>query len=76
MKSVRGKNLHCDGDHCKVMNGEVRRLPVGVSSNHGNMILCRACFEHEMRWRKERIAEGVPFALPSWDQLKIYPTTR
>jgi len=63
------ENPNCDGDHCRSEVGEVRLLPVGGS---GNAILCNDCFNHEMRFRRERIKEGVEFDLPRWEDLKIY----
>lgn len=41
-------NPNCDGAHCTSSNGEVRKLPTG----NGNVILCKACFAHEIQFRK------------------------
>ena len=49
---------------------EVRVLPLSKGSN---LILCKLCYSKEMRYRRERIAEDVPFDLPKWDDLKVYP---
>lgn len=48
---------------------EVRVLPIGRS---GNIIVGRTSYEAEMSFRRERIAEGVPFDLPKWEELEIY----
>jgi hypothetical protein len=64
------KNWNCDNDKCTNPNGQVRLLPTG---GDGAVIVCRSCFEHEMRWRQERIRQGVQFDLPTWDSLKVYP---
>jgi len=67
---MRARNNNCDGDHCRVETGEVRVLPYGGG---GNLILCRACYEHEIRWRKERNREvWSAFDLPAWESLRIY----
>lgn len=63
------QNPNCGGSHCHSRKGEVRLLPTGGDSN---AILCRSCFRHEMKYRKERIAEGVEFDLPKWNDLKVY----
>lgn len=62
-------NPNCDNNKCKRADGEVRLLPTG---GDGNMILCRDCYEHEMRYRRERVAAGEPFDLPAWNELKVY----
>jgi hypothetical protein len=66
-------NSNCDGGCCLRSEGEVRVLPTGGSSN---LILCRACYEHELAWRRERNRElgaAFKFELPTWDSLEIYP---
>ncbi len=65
------RNSMCDGSHCKVVNGEVRLLPYGGG---GNMIYCRACYEHEMSYRRERNRDMgyQAFELPKWEDLKVY----
>jgi len=69
-------NPNCDNDKCASPHGEVRVLPTG---GDGNAILCRACFEHELRFRRARNPELGPdcrFALPSWDSLAVYAPAR
>lgn len=63
------KNWNCENDKCRDPKGEVRLLPSGGGANS---ILCRPCFNHEIAFRKGRIAEGVPFDLPEWGALKVY----
>ncbi len=65
-------NPMCGGAHCNVPDGEVRVLPTGGDSN---AILCRACFQHEIRWRRgENLRRGADnqFPLPTWEELKVY----
>ena len=65
-------NPNCDGQRCKINKGEVRILPAGGDSN---IILCRHCFEYEMKWRYERNKElsyACRFDIPKWESLKIY----
>jgi len=69
------KNPNCDNDHCWDENGEVRVLPMHKLENHGNLILCRACFNYEIRYRRERnrdLAPDCAFDLPTWESLKVY----
>lgn len=54
-------------EHGHLTNEEVRKLPTG---DGGNAILCRTHFQAELQYRKERIANGVPFDLPQWDNLE------
>ena len=63
------KNWNCENDKCRDPKGEVRLLPSG---GDGNSILCRPCFNHEITYRQGRIADGVPFDLPKWGDLKVY----
>jgi len=66
------KNANCDGAHCLYATGEVRSLPAGGDSN---IILCRECYLHELRWRKDRnrdLADDCKFKLPAWHSLKVY----
>lgn len=68
-------NPNCCGGHCLFDEGEVRVLPVGPSPDHGNLILCRYCFEHELNWRRDRnreLAEDCRFKLPAWESLEVY----
>lgn len=65
-------NDYCDGAHCVSKIGEVRVLPTGVDSN---AILCRACYTHEMKFRRERnyvLGKDAQFQLPTWESLKVY----
>jgi hypothetical protein len=71
-------NPNCDGGRCRSSTGEVRVLPFGKTPEHGNGILCRACFDHEIRFRRERnleLGDFAKFDLPTWESLKIYETT-
>jgi hypothetical protein len=68
------ENPNCDGAGPHE-SGEVRRLPWGECTD-GASILCRACFRHEINWRKDRNRELEPenrFDLPAWADLKVYP---
>lgn len=67
-------NPNCDGAHCRFSTGEVRVLPTGASSN---AILCRDCYEHEIRWRKENNdlrRNDAKALLPTWQTLRPYET--
>jgi len=70
------KNPNCDNDKCRVPHSEVRVLPTGGrGDNQSNLILCQACFEHEIRFRVQRnreLAKDCRFDLPSWESLEIY----
>lgn len=63
-------NVNCGGSGPHTA-GEVRWLSTGGGSN---AILCRACFEREIRWRRERnrsLGEFAQFQLPCWEDLKV-----
>jgi hypothetical protein len=66
------KNPNCEGLHCTSNKGEVRKLPAGS----GNMLLCRSCYDFEIKFRKEQNAEmegtGTYFDLPLWHDLEVY----
>lgn len=65
----------CDGSGPCAF-GEVRLLPLGHSEHHGNLILCRHCFDHELLYRRERnrdLSKDCAFDLPAWNHCKIYP---
>lgn len=67
-------NPNCDGSKCQSEHGEVRLLPTGGDSN---AILCRACFDNEIMFRRERNASvlhpvSTKFDLPAWETLKVY----
>lgn len=69
------KNNMCDGTHCAKADGEVRLLPVGNTSDHGNMIICHTCYLFEIAYRKrenQRLSKDCQFKTPSWSELKIY----
>lgn len=64
------KNPNCENVHCTAERGEVRLLPAGGG---GNMILCRACFNHELNYRHGRnVIGGGQWDLPRWEDLKVY----
>jgi hypothetical protein len=66
------QNPNCDGGVCLNHKGQVRVLPSGGDSN---LILCQACFFHEIAWRKERnkdLCKENHFKLPKWEDLKVY----
>lgn len=66
-------NNNCDGSHCATSQGDVRILSTGGA---GNLILCQSCFDHELRWRRERnkrLSVEAQFSLPSWQSLQVYP---
>jgi hypothetical protein len=71
-------NPNCDGGQCANEQGEVRRLPWSYLDQAGSgaaLILCRACYEHEMAFRQERNRELAPearFDLPAWEALEVY----
>lgn len=70
------QNPNCDGAHCTSSVGEVRLLPTSKPCR-SNAILCRACYSHEIRWRKERNRElgtSAQFDLPTWESLELYTT--
>jgi hypothetical protein len=48
---------------------EMRFLPY---SSDGNILVSKASYDKEMRYRRERIKEGVHYELPAWETLKIY----
>jgi len=72
-------NPNCDGagPHCA---GPVKVLPMHkFETHHGNLILCRNCFNREIEFRairNQRLAKDCAFALPSWDSLKVYEVGR
>jgi len=65
----------CDGGHCTTEHGELRGLPLnGCLPSGERAILCRSCFDHEMRFRHDEVMRGIEFALPAWESLEIYST--
>ncbi len=66
---------NCCGAYCQSAIGEVRVLPLSREAHHGNLILCRACFDREIAWRRRRNMELAPeaaFDLPDWESLAVY----
>lgn len=63
------KNQNCDGGFCKKEEGEVRVLPSG----DGNLFLCRACFDNEMKFRRDqnRTVRMVIHPIVKWKDLKL-----
>jgi hypothetical protein len=66
-------NPMCDGSHCRSDSGPVKVYPLGGG---GNLILCRACFNHENAYRlikgdKYKSQENWP--LIDWSEAKPYP---
>lgn len=59
----------CDGGCCTEEHGELRRLPC---SRTGGLILCRPCFDHELRYRHDEVMRGIQFELPAWESLEVY----
>lgn len=51
---------------------EIRVLPVGGG---GNALVGLVSYRQEMAFRRDRIAAGVPFDLPTWESLAVYWTT-
>ena len=73
MKYNNESNAMCDGSGPHDP-GRVRLLP-GAIPDHGNMILCRCCFERELAWRRERnreLSKDCAFKLPGWLECAIY----
>lgn len=65
----KNKNWNCDNEYCLNPNGEIRVLPTGGS---GNALLCHACYEYEMSYRREHNKKYLPFNIPAWESLRIY----
>lgn len=66
------KNYGCENDKCVNSKSEIRVLPTGGDSN---ALLCRACFNHEIIYRKHRnkdLGTAFKFKIPDWNDLKIY----
>lgn len=64
-------NNNCDGSNCKCETGPVKYIPLG----DGGLILCKACYQHEMNWRRgcnRELLKENRFDLPTWQQLEIY----
>lgn len=66
LKAPEFGNPNCDGAGPHYP-GQVRLLPTG---GDGNAILCRNCFQKEMRYRLERnkeLSERSQFEIPAWE---------
>lgn len=63
------QNPNCDGNKCHSDKGEVRVYPLGAG---GNLILCRACWAHENRFRHER-GDLVAWPPEDWSTAAVYP---
>jgi hypothetical protein len=76
-KAIRARKstvIGCDGSGPHYV-GELRVLPQSSDPHHGNAILCRACYQQEWVFRKERNQEldaSAQFDLPEWSDLKVY----
>lgn len=69
---MRKTNPNCDNTKCISDKGEVRVLPI---SGDSNIIVCKTCFMHEMKFRHERnkeLAFACRFDIPKWESLEIY----
>lgn len=71
---MKTHNPNCDGSHCVHEAGEVRLLPLGTKPEHGNLIVCKACYSHELGWRADRNEEmeRTIHDLPNWEDLEVY----
>ena len=77
-KTMINDNPHCDGSgpHSGM---EIRVLPISACPDHGNLLLCHACFLLELAYRRERNEELDPdcqYSLPRWEECKIYGSDR
>ena len=62
-------NVNCDGSGPHAA-GTMRLMPTGGG---GNLILCRACWQRELEYRRERnCVVASPFTLPTWEEGEIY----
>lgn len=66
-KGATVDNPMCDKNKCIQANSEVRLLPTGGGAN---MIICYACFVHEMEYRRSNWKPQFEF--PNWRELVIY----
>lgn len=68
------KNWNCDGSG-PCASGETRFLPLSRDCWQGGIILCHACYVHEIDFRRDRNREleaSCQFDLPAWESLKVY----
>lgn len=66
------KNQNCDGAHCSQPHGIIKKLPLGGGAN---LLLCRSCFDNEMRYRKQRALDTKApenWKILNWEDLEIY----
>lgn len=66
------QNPDCCNNKCVSSSSEVRVLPTG---GDGNMIVCRACFNYEINYRKDRnkkLGKDNQFKIPNWEDLQVY----
>lgn len=73
MEKINRQNPNCNHNKCMSPNGEVRILP--IISGKSNAIYCITCFNHEMKWRKERnriLPDYDQFPIPKWEDLEVY----
>ena len=69
---MKKHNNSCDGSDCKSITGIVKYIPLGG----GGLVLCKACYQQEMAWRRERnkeLSKENRFDIPAWKSLEIYP---
>lgn len=74
-RAPKVSNPNCCGNRCVSETGEVRTLRLGKTADQGSLILCHACFLHEIWHRQERnrnLAKDCQFEIPSWDSLPVY----
>ena len=63
-------NPNCDGSGPHA--GSVRVLPL---ARDANAILCFACFQAEIAWRRSRnlaLSSDAQYDLPRWESLDVY----
>jgi len=68
------KNNNCDNDKCIEPHGEIRVYPLGGGAN---LLLCRSCWAHENRYRKERGCETGQlenWPVLQWTSAEVYKT--
>jgi hypothetical protein len=77
--TLAGTRVHaryCEGAHCYDPDGEVRAYPILFNVRCAHVILCRPCWEHQNRHRRQRGKElGCPEHWPTrdWDEAERYP---
>ncbi len=68
-------NPKCQGGKCsyEADNDTIKLLP--LCDGETVVRVCRICYQHEMRWRKERnqyLPEDKQFNIPLWTDLQTY----